>query len=218
MFYGNTANISCNHEQRELCVSKVPCLQFIHEISDRLGFIPGAKLFSNLNQMIKHNKSSSRNILSLSAIFYTCNLEFYFPIQNFDKLCETKQTRFSLYRKFVNIWRRSGLDPPPNNPHFVIDFVISHASLPPKYSQDIFQIMMAIERGMCNLKLSSIKLPVLTCLAFCIYNRSSSKIDQICEILHLEKSSVEKKLCFVMSHKQIICNLINFDVVPIVNH
>ena len=192
--------------------SNVPCMQFIHEINARLGITPGHNLILNLNQMMRHNKKSPRNILSLAAIYYTSNLEFYLPIQHLLGFCESAENRFSIHRKFVKIWLRSGLDPPRDNVQFIIDFVISRIFIPPKISREITQIMSVIKNGLENLSGPNLKLPVLTCMAFSIYKQTSSRCEEICELLHVSKNIVKKNISFVMCSKQIVCDLNHFGV------
>ena len=186
----------------------------VNELCDKLGITPGVSLYPVYKQLLASNKKTSRNILSLASIYYSANLNFYFPIYNLLRYCENAESACSLHQKFVKIWVKSGLDPPPDNSKYIIDFVLSRNRklIPPKYSQDISQIMATIKNSLAEMKESNLKLPVLACLGFYFHKHTTCRSDDICDLLQLSKAVVKKNKSFVNSCKQIISNLKSLDV------
>ena len=206
-----TANVPQEESNDE---SGESCFQILHELSDKLGISPGIRLISVYKQLLLHNKKISRNILSLAAVYYTANLNFYFPIFNLVRFCENAETQCSLHQKFVKIWVKSGLDPPAGNTEYIVDFVLNRNRkiFPPKISQGIFEIMHTIKKGLVKMNASELKLPLLTCLAFYFHKGSTSESNNICNLLHLTKSVVKKNKSFIMQCKHIICDLRSLDI------
>ena len=183
--------------------------QLAVEITDKLGISPGGRLFSVYKHLLQHNKKTSRTILCLSAIYYVANLQFYFPIYNLLRYCENAETTCTLHQKFVKIWIKSNLDPPPDNPRYVIEFISARdrRAFPPKYSNHITQIMHTIKDGLCKMKVSNMKLPVLVTLSYYFYDQTSSESDNLCALLRISKSVVNRNKSFVMQSDEIVCNL-----------
>ena len=219
LFYGTTDSIEVENNNSEYYdgddnQSLTKSFQLVIEITNKLGIAPGGQLFSVFKQLLHFNKKISRNILSLATIYYTSNLEFYFPIYNLLRYCENLETSCSLHQKFIKIWIKAKLDPPPENADYVLDYISSRErkKFPPKYSKDISKIMYSIKDDLHKMQVSNMKLPVLVVLGYYFYVKTSSESDILCDLLRISKSVVNRNKSFVMQSPQICYNLRSLNI------
>lgn len=194
--------------------SGAACFLIIKEICHKIGIEPGVSLRRVSKQLLNCNKKISRNLICLASIYYTANLNFYFPIHALLRFSENSESACTLHQKFVKIWIKAGLDPPPENEMFIIDFIISRNRklIPPKFSQDIFVIMRTIKNVFADLKESTLKLPSLLVLAIYFHAKTSCETIQVCELLGISKNILKKNISFAVQCKQIISALKSLDI------